>query len=276
MCVQLQLSQDVKTPQEDEDSEAPSSCEPRTGQSTSDSPDSSCSGSFTPRTSSPSSLSRSSPHCDPRRPRTSFRSPKSVPPGSCPSSPPRVVHPPQPVCPAEPTGSLADPLTEVRLYQICEQNQSSCIHVPHCGCFVSFQADLSKQPGAVIESLVSHSPGVFSGTFSGEYLSEGLLLHKCHRFASITSNRSKHRLLEASFSSVRDPSFLWSEPSPPSSPWHFHHPPHPERPPQSCLPPPPGGSSSPSSSSPHYLKTTSQPPHSEGQTTTTPEGRTPR
>ncbi|KAM7379209.1 hypothetical protein PAMP_004777 [Pampus punctatissimus] len=31
----------------------------------------------------------------------------------------------------------------------------------------SSTADLCKQPGAVIESFVSHSPGVFSGTFSG-------------------------------------------------------------------------------------------------------------
>ncbi|KAF0047047.1 hypothetical protein F2P81_000680 [Scophthalmus maximus] len=28
--------------------------------------------------------------------------------------------------------------------------------------------ELCRQPGAVIESFVNHSPGVFSGTFSGE------------------------------------------------------------------------------------------------------------
>ncbi|XP_013876840.1 midnolin-A [Austrofundulus limnaeus] len=141
MCVQLQLSQDMKTLQEDEDSRTP-----QTSRCTSDSPDSSCSGPFTPQTSSPSSLSRPSPHCNPHRPRTSFKSPKSVPPGSCPSSPPRFVQPPQPVCSAKPTGSTADPLTE---------------------------ADLSKQPGAVIESFVTHSPGVLSGTFSGTLASCG-------------------------------------------------------------------------------------------------------
>lgn len=32
----------------------------------------------------------------------------------------------------------------------------------------SSTAELCKQPGAVIESFVSHSPGVFSGTFSGK------------------------------------------------------------------------------------------------------------
>lgn len=29
-------------------------------------------------------------------------------------------------------------------------------------------AELCRQPGAVIESFVNHSPGLFSGTFSGK------------------------------------------------------------------------------------------------------------
>lgn len=35
----------------------------------------------------------------------------------------------------------------------------------------SSAAELCKQPGAVIESFVSHSPGIFSGTFSGKRVS---------------------------------------------------------------------------------------------------------
>lgn len=35
----------------------------------------------------------------------------------------------------------------------------------------SSPAELFKESGAVIESFVSHSPGVYSGTFSGKHVS---------------------------------------------------------------------------------------------------------
>lgn len=34
----------------------------------------------------------------------------------------------------------------------------------------TYPAEVCKQPGAVIESFMSHSPGVFSGTFSGTFI----------------------------------------------------------------------------------------------------------
>ncbi|XP_037537265.1 midnolin-like [Nematolebias whitei] len=151
MCVQLQLSQDAKRMHEDE--------EPQTGQPTSDS---SSSRFFTPQSSSPPSLSTPSPQRSSHRPRTSFSSSKSVPPVSCPSPVlcSRSAHPPPfphfiypaPVCSDRPTSSITDPLSPAAASTATEADVNE---------------HLSKQPGAVIESFVKHSPGVFSGTFSG-------------------------------------------------------------------------------------------------------------
>ncbi|XP_044075364.1 midnolin-like [Siniperca chuatsi] len=67
--------------------------------------------------------------------------------------------PPQaaiPVCSPAPTGSIPGPRSPAPASTFKERN----VHA-------SSAAELCKQPGAVIESFVSHSPGVFSGTFSG-------------------------------------------------------------------------------------------------------------
>lgn len=59
-------------------------------------------------------------------------------------------------------------------------NRTMITTVPQCGCFLLLQADvkqhLSKQPGAVIESFVRRSPGVFSGTFSGKWLENNAVI----------------------------------------------------------------------------------------------------
>ncbi|XP_074543872.1 midnolin-like [Halichoeres trimaculatus] len=95
--------------------------------------------------------------CLPHTPCTSspVRSSPSLPP-SCPlpSSPPPAA---TPVCtPAAPTGSNPEPPSPATAPTFNECN----IQAPS-------PAERFKQPGAVIESFVSHSPGVFSGTFSG-------------------------------------------------------------------------------------------------------------
>ncbi|XP_044225052.1 midnolin-A-like [Thunnus albacares] len=69
---------------------------------------------------------------------------------------------PHPSCPRQATtpvctpGPSPGPSSPVPASTFKESNVNS-----------SSTADLCKQPGAVIESFVSHSPGVFSGTFSG-------------------------------------------------------------------------------------------------------------
>lgn len=35
----------------------------------------------------------------------------------------------------------------------------------------TYQTEVCTQPGAVIDSFMCHSPGVFSGTFSGTFMS---------------------------------------------------------------------------------------------------------
>ncbi|KAM8728251.1 midnolin-like [Acanthopagrus schlegelii] len=70
-----------------------------------------------------------------------------------PSSPQQAA---TPVCSAAPTGSIPGPRSPVPASTFRESD----IHA-------SSTAEPCKQPGAVIESFVNHSPGVFSGTFSG-------------------------------------------------------------------------------------------------------------
>ncbi|XP_028283571.1 midnolin-like [Parambassis ranga] len=84
----------------------------------------------------------------------------------CASSPPSLLSAcPQPISPKQattpvfssgPTGSMAGPPSPAPASTFTE----SCVNG-------SSAAGLSKQPGAVIESLVNHSPGIISGTFSG-------------------------------------------------------------------------------------------------------------
>ncbi|XP_063741618.1 midnolin-like isoform X2 [Eleginops maclovinus] len=79
--------------------------------------------------------------------------PSGCPYPSCP--PPAAT----PVCPPAPTSSISGPHSLAPASSF-KEDSSSNVHA-------SSTAELYKQPGAVIESLVSHSPGVFSGTFSG-------------------------------------------------------------------------------------------------------------
>ncbi|XP_038558338.1 midnolin-like [Micropterus salmoides] len=99
----------------------------------------------------------SSPHqsCPPHSTHTS----SPILSTSLPSGCPRPSCPPQaatPVCSPVPTGFLPGPQSPVPASAFKEGN----VHA-------SSAADLCKQPGAVIDSFVNHSPGLFSGTFSG-------------------------------------------------------------------------------------------------------------
>ncbi|XP_039998620.1 LOW QUALITY PROTEIN: midnolin-like [Xiphias gladius] len=76
--------------------------------------------------------------------------PSGCPHASCP------LHAATPVCSPAPTGCSPEPPSPVPPSTFKKSN----VHA-------SSTAELCKQPGAVIESFVSHSPGVFSGTFSG-------------------------------------------------------------------------------------------------------------
>ncbi|XP_076601396.1 midnolin-like [Chaetodon auriga] len=99
----------------------------------------------------------SSPHqsCPPHStntssPISSLSLPSGCPHASCP------LEAATPVCSPVPTGSIPGPRSPppASTYRESEVDASST-------------AELCKQPGAVIDSFVSHSPGVFSGTFSG-------------------------------------------------------------------------------------------------------------
>ncbi|XP_028987011.1 midnolin-like [Betta splendens] len=168
MYVQLELSaQDVEELQRDGDESARSL--PATGSvshpdagsigSTAASPSSNTS---TPAPKSAAcACSRSSSivpavNCHQASPRHSCQTFSSPPPA--PSLPSACPHPscPVPVCPPAPSGSSPRPPSPTPASTFTQSN----IHVPPT-------AQLCKQPGAVIESLVNHSPGVFSGTFSG-------------------------------------------------------------------------------------------------------------
>lgn len=54
------------------------------------------------------------------------------------------------------------------MYKIHKMEIIFFLLVLQSGVHASSTAELCKQPGAVIESFVSHSPGIFSGTFSGK------------------------------------------------------------------------------------------------------------
>lgn len=112
-----------------------------------------------------SHLSTSGPEVNSHNPSTLFHSHSGnttprVPP--TPSLPARCPHPScplqatTPVCSTCPSGSSPGPPSPVPASTVAESNMNG-----------SSAAEPSKQPGAVIESFVSHSPGIFSGTFSG-------------------------------------------------------------------------------------------------------------
>ncbi|XP_056247680.1 midnolin-like [Seriola aureovittata] len=141
---------------------------------------------------SPDNADSTSPiQLDPQRPRTSFSSTPPTPHSSSTvpavthhhhSSLPQTCHPihtpppvlsttslpsgcPHPSCPLQaatpvcspaPAGSSPGPPSPVPASTFEKSN----VHAAPT-------AELCKQPGAVIESFVSHSPGIFSGTFSG-------------------------------------------------------------------------------------------------------------
>ncbi|XP_041849612.1 midnolin-like [Melanotaenia boesemani] len=178
MYVQLQLSaqQDVKELQQDRDSKALSSCQLQTGPLTSGTvsqPDSASTltstGPATSQIFSPAQLSTDSSsfvQCHTQKPRSSSHSSSCAPPVTChspsflgpahkppsPSGLPHCSSPLQantPVCSGRPFGYSPRPSSPASASTFSERDVTA------------------KQPGAVIESFVSHSPGVFSGTFSG-------------------------------------------------------------------------------------------------------------
>ncbi|XP_008280442.1 midnolin [Stegastes partitus] len=188
MYVQLQLSaQDVKELQQNLDSKARSSSEPQTGLLTPCSVNhpGSASTDTTGSTTSSAAQTPSTAQFSPQRQRTSFNSaapathsptygyspssqlhsqsahtsPRGLSASSLPSGCPHPSSPLEattPVCSTGPTGSSPGPPSPAPGSTFTESNTDA-----------SAPAEMSKQPGAVIESFVSHSPGVFSGTFSG-------------------------------------------------------------------------------------------------------------
>ncbi|XP_042354473.1 midnolin-like [Plectropomus leopardus] len=187
MYVQLQLSaQNVAELQQHRDLRAGSSSEHQTSlppAARTSHPDcsSNTTGSTISQTSTPapeSSDSTPSIELSAQRPRTAFNStaPAAPPHQSCPSHsdvtsspvtstsslPPGCPHPScpslaaTPVCSPAPTGAIPGPWSPAPASTFKESN----FHA-------SSTAEWHKQPGAVIESFVSRSPGVFSGTFSG-------------------------------------------------------------------------------------------------------------
>lgn len=164
MYVQLQLSQKVTELQENTDSLVETRRKPQTAQMNNVKLVGSSS-----QTSSLSLLpthSSSSLQCSTQRPRASgvasesFTSPSSVrcsrpdctPPSPSESSHPSLPHATTPVCSSRPSGSEPGHLSPAPASTFIEEDVSE---------------HRSKPPGAVIDSVVSHSPGVFSGTFSG-------------------------------------------------------------------------------------------------------------
>ncbi|XP_068605264.1 midnolin-like [Brachionichthys hirsutus] len=152
MCVHLQLSaQNVA------DLRACSGTEIQTGPPPTDRPDRLQTSTAGPTTapvlgSDPSFTSRSSP----ARPAVTCSSPRQS--TSVPSCPPPgcSLKAATPICSPPPTGAAPGPWSPAPAATFKESD----VHA-------SPPAEPCKQPGAVIESFGSQSPGVFSGTFSG-------------------------------------------------------------------------------------------------------------
>ncbi|KAF1383956.1 hypothetical protein PFLUV_G00137210 [Perca fluviatilis] len=188
MYVQLQLTaQNVAELQQHRDIRAGSSSELQTGLPAAarmSHPDSStnATGSTTLPASQSSAVAQDSPDSTPsiqmstQRPRTSHSLTTAPPRQSCPprstltsspllstpSLPSGCPHPScplpaaTPICSPAPSSSIPGPQSPALASTFKESNAHA-----------SSTAEPCKPPGAVIESLVSHSPGVFSGTFSG-------------------------------------------------------------------------------------------------------------
>ncbi|XP_026170421.1 midnolin-like [Mastacembelus armatus] len=186
MYVQLQLSaQDVKKLQQDRNVTVQSSGEQHastcsssstTGSTTSPASHTSTPASHTADSVGPISLSAQRPRASPTSvpavnlhhhssphhscPPHSIHMPSSL--LSTPSLPSGCPHPScplqaaTPVCAPAPIVSSPGPPSPAAASTFTETN----VHA-------SSTAELRRQPGAVIESFVSHSPGIFSGTFSG-------------------------------------------------------------------------------------------------------------
>uniref|UniRef100_A0A1A8QEG2 Ubiquitin-like domain-containing protein n=1 Tax=Nothobranchius rachovii TaxID=451742 RepID=A0A1A8QEG2_9TELE len=144
MHVQLQLTQNVKKLQEDEDSKTSDCC-----------PSSSTSQTFCPTLLSHSSSL--SPHCSTQRPKVSLSS-AGVSPLSRFSLHSHTDHVPPPLSGFPHSSFLQQAATPVG-----SDKPSSSIPEPRSPA----AASTFTQPGAVIESFESHSQGIFSGTFSG-------------------------------------------------------------------------------------------------------------
>ncbi|XP_072220531.1 midnolin-like isoform X2 [Leuresthes tenuis] len=174
MYVQLQLSaQDVKQLQQDRDSRAQSSCQLQTGLQMSGSVSHSDSASAWSSTGSNTSQTSSAyVQRSAQRPKTSLNSSSHLPPVSChnPSSL-LISHPADKPPPPSSLPHCSCPLKAAT--PLWSAGPSGCSARPPSPAAASTfsESDVTveptKQPGAVIESFVSHSPGVFSGTFSG-------------------------------------------------------------------------------------------------------------
>uniref|UniRef100_A0A3Q1BCP5 Ubiquitin-like domain-containing protein n=1 Tax=Amphiprion ocellaris TaxID=80972 RepID=A0A3Q1BCP5_AMPOC len=105
-----------------------------------------------------SQLHSQSAHTSPHAPST-----PSLPSG-CPhpSSPLEAT---APVCLTGPSGSSSGPPSPVPASTFTEVSHTYSTAASNIN--ASSHAEMLKEPGAVIESFVNHSPGVFSGTFSG-------------------------------------------------------------------------------------------------------------
>ncbi|KAM9844501.1 midnolin-B [Aulostomus maculatus] len=156
MYVQLQLSaQDLAELQQEQDSRIPSRKLPTSVSPTnvapppvSDSADSTQLSSQRPTTvPAVTCHHHSCPPGSPHTPPSTHSLPSGCPHPNCP------LQAATPVCSRDPSGPSPGPPSPVPASTVTETNSSP--------------TDPCQQPRAVIDSLVSHSPGVFSGTFSG-------------------------------------------------------------------------------------------------------------
>ncbi|XP_054888499.1 midnolin-like [Poeciliopsis prolifica] len=175
MYVQLQLSQEVRGLQGSTDSVVQTRCKPQTAQVKNEdlletSSARSSLGFASSQTSSPplpSDRSASSLQCSTQRPRTSFISSTSVAPEHC-IDPPLVWHSQSDCKPALPLDSTHPPNLPPAATPVSSSRPTSSEPGPTSAFMEGDVPALKSQPpGAVIDSVVSHSPGVFSGTFSG-------------------------------------------------------------------------------------------------------------
>ncbi|XP_014871779.1 midnolin [Poecilia latipinna] len=175
MYVQLQLSQKAGELQRNTDSVVQTTCKPQTAQANNGNLlEASSAGSSLGFTSSqtssppsPSDRSASSLQRSAEKPRTSFISSTSVAPERC-IDPPLVRRSQSDCKPAFPLDSTHPPNLPPAATPICSSRPTSSEPGP-TSAFIEgdVPAHKSQPPGAVIDSVVSHSPGVFSGTFSG-------------------------------------------------------------------------------------------------------------